>query len=340
MLRSVLATLTLLTSPFAAFAQDSAGRSDARRERVIRVVDSIARDAIGRQVLAGMVVIAIRGPDTLLAGAYGSAEPENDVRMTLAHVFQLASVTKQFTAAAVLTLVQDGRVGLDEPIRRYLSDAPIQGRAVTVRQLLSHTAGIPDYAESPRIASLKRLDLPPDSLVALIATTPFYFEPGEQMRYSNTNYALLGQLIERVSGQPYAAYVEQRVLRPSGAAHAHFCDLEALVKRPARGYTATPDGLRPATYLSPHLPYAAGGFCGTAGDLAAWNAARTRDGAGRCSRRRCTPRWSSPERWREAGVPGTASGWRSATSVDGRPCTTAETSMVSPPSRPTFRPIR
>ena len=71
MLRSVLATLTLLTSPFAAFAQDSAGRSDARRERVIRVVDSIARDAIGRQVLAGMVVIAIRGPDTLLAGAYG-----------------------------------------------------------------------------------------------------------------------------------------------------------------------------------------------------------------------------------------------------------------------------
>ena len=273
MLRSALATLTLLTLPFAAFAQDSAGPSRVPRERVTRVVDSIAHDAIGRQVLAGMVVIATRGPDTLLAGAYGSAEPENDVRMTVAHVFQLASITKQFTAAAVLTLVQDGRVGLDEPIRRYLPDAPIQGRAITVRQLLSHTAGIPDYAESPRIGALKRLDLPPDSFVALVATTPFYFEPGEQMRYSNTGYALLGQLIERVSGQPYATYVEQRVLRPAGAVHAHFCDLQAMVKHLARGYTATPDGIRPASYLSPNAPYAAGGFCGTAGDLAAWNAA-------------------------------------------------------------------
>jgi hypothetical protein len=145
MLRSALATLTLLTLPFAAFAQDSATPSRARRERVTRVVDSIARDAIGRQVLAGMVVIATRGPDTLLAGAYGSAEPENDVRMTVAHVFQLASVTKQFTAAAVLTLVQDGRVGLDEPIRRrdltifagrYDSDVtitPVEGGTGTLR---------------------------------------------------------------------------------------------------------------------------------------------------------------------------------------------------------------
>jgi CubicO group peptidase (beta-lactamase class C family) len=193
--------------------------------------------------------------------------------MTVTHVFQLASITKQFTAAAVLTLVQDGRVELDAPVSRYLPDAPVQGQAITVRQLLSHTAGIPDYAESPRVAALKRLDVPPDTLVALVATTPFYFAPGEQMRYSNTGFALLGQLIERVSGQPYAAYVEQRVLRPAGAAHAHFCDPQALVRHPARGYRATAGGLRPAPFISPHVPYAAGGFCGTAGDLAAWNAA-------------------------------------------------------------------
>jgi CubicO group peptidase (beta-lactamase class C family) len=220
-----------------------------------------------------MVAIVVHGRDTLLARAYGSAEPENDVRMTTAHVFQLASITKQFTAAAVLKLVRDARVDLDAPIRRYLPPAPTQGRAITVRQLLSHTAGIPDYAESPRIGQLKRLDLPPDSFVALVAKTPFYFEPGDQMRYSNTGYALLGQLIERVSGQPYATYVEQQVLRPAGALHAHFCDLQKLVRHPARGYRATPDGLRPAEFLSPHAPYAAGGFCGTAGDVAAWNAA-------------------------------------------------------------------
>jgi D-alanyl-D-alanine carboxypeptidase len=273
MLRSALATMILLAVPFTAQAQDSAGQQVRRRERVAAVVDSIAREAIGRKVLAGMVVIAVHGRDTLLARGYGSAELENDVRMTVGHVFQLASVTKQFTAAAVLALVQDGRVDLDGPITQYLPNAPVQGRTITVRQLLSHTSGIPDYAESPRIPALKRLDLPPDSLVALIATTPFYFEPGEQMRYSNTGFALLGLLIEQVSGQSYATYVEQRVLRPAGAAQAHFCDPQALVRHLARGYAATPDGLRPAAFISPHLPYAAGGFCGTAVDLTAWNAA-------------------------------------------------------------------
>jgi CubicO group peptidase (beta-lactamase class C family) len=271
MIRSALGTVALVTISVAC-TQSTGTKVESSRERVSAVVDSIARDAMGRKVLAGMVVVAMHGSDTLLARAYGWAEPENDVRMTVAHVYQLASITKQFTAAAILTLVQDGRVDLDAPINRYLPDAPIQGRTITVRQLLSHTAGIPDYAESPRIAALKRLDLPPDTLVALVAKTPFYFEPGEQMRYSNTGYALLGQLIERVSGQPYAAYVEQHVLHPVGAVQAHFCDPQAMVRHPARGYTATPEGLRPAAFLSPHAPYAAGGFCGTAGDVAAWNA--------------------------------------------------------------------
>jgi D-alanyl-D-alanine carboxypeptidase len=273
MRRSTRVTLTLLAAPVTAQAQERAGQQVSRREPVAAVVDSIARAAIERKVLAGMVVIAVRGSDTLLARGYGLADVENDVRMTVGHVFQLASVTKQFTAAAVLALAQDGRVDLDAPITRYLPNAPVQGRTITARQLLSHTSGIPDYAESPRIPALKRLDLPPDSLVALIATTPFYFEPGEQMRYSNTGFALLGMLIQQVSGQPYATYVEQRALRPAGATRAHFCDPQALVRHLARGYAATPGGLRPAAFISPHLPYAAGGFCGTAGDLTAWNAA-------------------------------------------------------------------
>jgi CubicO group peptidase (beta-lactamase class C family) len=271
MIRSALATVAIISLPLVACNEPRGEALEGSRGRVRSVVDSIAREAIERKVLAGMVVIAVHGRDTLLSRAYGWAEPENDVRMTRAHVFQLASITKQFTAAAVLALAQDGRIDLDAPIGSYLAHAPTQGRAITVRQLLSHTAGIPDYAESPRIGSLKRLDLPPDTLVALVATTPFYFEPGEQMRYSNTGYALLGQLIERVSGQPYAAYVEQRVLRPAGAVHAHFCDPQRLVRHPARGYTATPGGLRPAAFLSPHVPYAAGGVCGTAGDVAAGN---------------------------------------------------------------------
>jgi CubicO group peptidase (beta-lactamase class C family) len=100
MLRSAPVTITLLTAPFTAQGQDSAEQQVRRRERVAAVADSIGREAIERKVLTGMVVIAVHGSDTLLARGYGSADLENDVRMTVGHVFQLASVTKQFTAAA------------------------------------------------------------------------------------------------------------------------------------------------------------------------------------------------------------------------------------------------
>ncbi|HEY0673632.1 MAG TPA: serine hydrolase domain-containing protein, partial [Longimicrobiales bacterium] len=247
-------------------------RGQAQENRVQAVIDSVAHAALQRDVMAGMVVAAVRGADTLIMRAYGRAEVENAVPMTVQHVFQYASITKQFTAAAVLKLVEEGRVELDAPITRYLPDAPVQGHSITVRQLLSHTAGIADYAESPRIATIKRLDLAPDSLATLVAATPFYFTPGDQMRYSNTGFLLAGQLIAKVSGKPYAAYVQEHVLRPAGAVHARFCDPRALVRQLARGYSATPDGLRPADFISPHAPFAAGGFCGTAHDLVAWNA--------------------------------------------------------------------
>ena len=243
------------------------------RTRVRATLDSVADAAVGGGRAAGLVAVAVRGRDTLVARAYGRADVENDAPLGVDHVFQFASITKQFTAAAVLTLVDSGLVSLDAPITRYLPDAPVQGRAVTVRQLLAHTAGIPDVAESPRLAAIKALDLPPDSVLALVRDTPFYFAPGDQMRYSNTGFLLLGQLVERVSGRPYAAYVEERVLRPAGATGAHFCDPQRLVPKLARGYALGPKGLRPATFIHPHVPWAAGGFCGTATDLTAWNVA-------------------------------------------------------------------
>ena len=267
---STLTLLLVLLAPHTAGAQQMPGNTSAGRVRA--VADSLAQAAIARDVMAGMVVFAQRGRDTLLLRAYGRADVENSVPMTTDHVFQFASITKQFTAAAVLKLVQEGRVALDAPIMTYLPAAPVRGLPITVRQLLAHTSGLPDYAESPRVGVIKRLDLPPDSLLALIAATPLYFEPGEFMRYSNTGFALLGQLIERVSGKPYAQFVEEAVLRPAGARTAHFCDPRALVMHIARGYTATPSGIRPADFISPHAPYAAGGFCGTVHDLAAWNA--------------------------------------------------------------------
>ncbi len=263
-----LLPLALSLLPLAARAQTPSGAAGRARA----ALDSIAEATVGRGQAAGMVAVVVRGRDTLVAKAYGRADVENDVPMTTGHVFQLASITKQFTAAAVLALVDSGVVALDAPITRYLPDAPVRGQPMTVRQLLGHTAGIPDYAESPRGRAVGRLDVPPDTLLALVRDTPLYFTPGALMRYSNTGFVLLGQLIERVTGRPYAAYVEERVLRPAGATGARFCDPEALVPRIARGYALGATGLRPAAFVSPYAPWAAGGFCGTAADLGAWNA--------------------------------------------------------------------
>jgi CubicO group peptidase (beta-lactamase class C family) len=269
----LISALTALVTATSAGAQAHDRAHDRGRDRARAALDSIARAAVDGGRAAGIVALAVRGRDTLVAGAYGRADVENDAPLSVDHVFQLASITKQFTAAAVLTLVDAGRVALDTPITRYLPDAPVRGRPITVRQLLAHTSGLPDYAESPDAESLRPLDPPPDSLLALVRTTPFYFASGDQMRYSNTGFVLLGQLITKVSGQPYATYVEERVLRPAGVARAHFCDLRRLVPRLARGYSATARGIVPAAFISPHVPYAAGGFCGTAADLTAWNAA-------------------------------------------------------------------
>ena len=278
--RSTLALAAALVVGAArpAAAQATAGPAAPGPGRDVAArVDSIANAPVARGEAAGLAVFVVRGRDTLVARGYGRADVENDAPMTAGHVFQLASITKQFTAAAVLALVQDGRVALDSPITRYVATAParalLRGRRPTVRQLLSHTAGVPDYTEAPRGDALKRLDLPSDSLLALARDLPPSFEPGEQMRYSNTGFALLGQLVERVSGRPYAAFVRERVLVPAGVGGAHFCDPRALVPRLARGYEATRGGLRPAEFISPYMPWAAGGFCATAGDLAAWNAA-------------------------------------------------------------------
>ena len=270
--RRPLLVATAAALPLALAASDA--HAQARdRARASAVVDSLARSPVAARQVAGLAVAVVRGRDTLLARAYGSADLENDVPATVGHVFQIASITKQFTAAAVLKLVEAGKVALDDDVTRYLPDAPTQGRHVTVRQLLSHTSGIPDVAELPAFQAVKRRDLAPDSLIALVRGEPFYFPPGEQMRYSNTGYLLLGRLVEKVSGRPYAEYVAEELFRPAGMTASRDCDQRALIPRRVTGYDHTPSGFQRAEFISLRIPFAAGALCSTALDLVAWSRA-------------------------------------------------------------------
>ena len=268
-----IAAAAALLLPALARAQGARGDAVAHRGAAQRI-DSLARAAVASGRVAGLAIVSVHRGDTVVARGYGRADVENDVAMTADHVFELASITKEFTAAAVLRLVAAGRVELDAPITRWIPIAPVQGRTVTVRQLLSHTGGVPDYAEQMgRFPGAARIDVPPESLLTMVRDVPPYFEPGTFMRYSNTGFALLGMLIEKVTGQPYGTWVRDSVLRPAGLASTRYCDHRAIVRHRARGYTLRPSGLENADYLSYSRPYSAGSFCGTAGDLARWNAA-------------------------------------------------------------------
>jgi CubicO group peptidase (beta-lactamase class C family) len=262
-----LAPLLLVLAAAAAQAQPPS------RARAAAVIDSLARAPVDARQVAGLAVAVMKGRDTVLARAYGKADVENDVPTTVRHVFQIASVTKEFTAAAVLKLAEEGKLGLDDDVTRYLPEAPTQGRKVTIRQLLSHTSGIADVAELPSFRGIKRRDLPPDSVLALVRSEPFYFPPGEQMRYSNSGYLLLGQLIEKVSGRPYADFLAETLFRPAGMTDSRYCDQRALIPRRVRGYDFTPTGFLPAEFISLRIPFAAGGLCSTALDLVAWSQA-------------------------------------------------------------------
>jgi len=249
------------------------GQQPARAETLARL-DSVARAFVASRQAPGLSVFVLRGSDTLLLGGYGYANLEDSVPVTPRTVFRIGSLTKQFTAAAVMRMVQEGGVSLEDTLQRFLPTFPTQGHRVTIRHLLTHTSGIKDYtavgAEWQRVA---RLDLPHDSVFALFATKPFDFAPGERFLYDNSGYYLLGVILERVSGQSYDRALAERLFAPLGLANTLYCFTRPLIPRRAQGYARAGEGFVNAEQRSMVLPFAAGGLCSTAPDMVAWTCA-------------------------------------------------------------------
>lgn len=244
------------------------------RARFPAFVDSVVAAAIqGGTAAAGVTVAVVLGRDTLVLKPYGYADLEFDVPTPDGAIYEIGSVTKQFTAAAILLLQADGKLSVDDDLTRYLPDYPTQGRHITIRRLLNHTSGIKGYTEMPEFGAMMTLPLPRDSLVALFSRQPFDFEPGENEVYNNSAFFLLGLIIEKASGMSYADFVQQRLFAPIGMSSSRYCDEQAIQKRRAHGYDTGPRGLIVKRYLDQTWPYSAGSLCSTAGDLIAWNRA-------------------------------------------------------------------
>jgi len=256
-----------------ALATTAARAQDTRA--LVRYVDSVATAAVAEHRTAGVSVAVVKNGRTVLAKGYGFADLENDVPATAETVYRIGSVTKQFTSAAIMRLVEQGKVSLDDTLQKFLPNFPTQGNRVTVRHLLNHTSGIKSYTSlGPKWQRVNRLDLAPDSLVALFANEPFDFKPGDKWLYDNSGYFLLGMIIEKVSGKPYGQYLKDELFTPLGLKSTIYCDQAPLIKHRAQGYAVRPDStFINAEPLSMTQPYAAGSLCSTVTDLAAWTLA-------------------------------------------------------------------
>jgi CubicO group peptidase (beta-lactamase class C family) len=225
------------------------------------------------QSFTGAVLVAIDGKP-VLRRAVGEANREWHIANTVDTRFRIGSATKTFTAVAVLRLVDEGKIALDDPVAKYVPNLPQAWTGVTIRMLLSHTSGVPDYVFAPTFRGREaRLIQTPESLVALVREKPLVFAPGTGWRYSNTGYVLLGMVIEKVSERPYADYLREEFFKPLGMADTGYETEDAVMARRASGYMRTRDGWTTGPFMAPSAAYAAGALYSTVGDLLKWDQA-------------------------------------------------------------------
>ena len=218
----------------------------------------------------GTVLVA-RGDEILHGGGYGMANLEHDMPNTLQTVFRLASLTKPFTAAAVLQLQEQGLLDVNDTVDHYLPDYP-HGGEITINQLLNHTSGTPDY-EFLRPSMTFRDPVSLDELIDIFADLPLDFPPGSQWNYSNSGYAVLTAIIETVSGQNYADYLVQHIFRPLGMDSTGYEDSDAILPHRAAGYTLEGTIYHNSEFFDISNAAGAGGVVSTVLDMYKWDRA-------------------------------------------------------------------
>lgn len=221
----------------------------------------------------GAAVLVEKGGKVVLRKGYGLANVEHDIPVKPETVFALGSVTKQFTAAAILLLEERGKLSVEDELTKYLPDYPTHGKKVTLEHLLTHTSGIPSYTGMPEWLPRRREDLTVEQLLGLFKERPFEFEPGTKWAYDNSGYALLGAVIEKVSGTTYERFVEDEIFKPLGMSRSLYNSWSDIVPNRAAGYDPAGDGWANTDYLSMTSPYAAGALLSTLDDLARWDEA-------------------------------------------------------------------
>lgn len=237
-------------------------------------LDQIAK-AYYRADQPGATVIVVKDGKVLLRGAYGVANLSTKEALQADHVMRLGSITKQFTAVAILQLIEAGKMALNDPVSKFFPDYPASGKRITIEHLLTHTSGIPSYTGKPGFMAKSMTDMSVSEMVDSFKNDALEFEPGTAYKYNNSGYFLLGAIIEKVSGDTYANYVAKHIFTPLGMNNTAHEGHERSQQARAQGYSQLGEVFDPSMKISMTQPYAAGSIASTVDDLAKWDAAIT-----------------------------------------------------------------
>lgn len=304
--------ITLVLLCLFVFQSASAQNATAPSARHITArVDEYMKAAVEVERFSGSILVA-RDGQAIVSKGYGLANVELDVRNAPNTVFRLASITKQFTATAIMMLQERGKLNVNDPFCKYLTDCPAAWQPITIRQLLTMTSGIPGVT-AMELGPLRGLPVPWDQWLAAMKQKPLEFTPGDNFKYANPGYTLLGFIIERQSGKSYGEFLHDNIFAPLGMKQTGYEDPRRIIKHRATGYRQLPgDPVTNVPYAEMIGLYAAGGLYSTTEDLLLWDKALYTD---RLLSRRSRDEMFTPVKEMLPGK-GYAYGWWSSTKFD------------------------
>jgi CubicO group peptidase (beta-lactamase class C family) len=248
--------------------------SVGRSEDLSAKFDEYLARCVELERFSGTILVSREGR-TVLSKGYGWANAEHKVPNTSQTKFRLGSITKQFTASAILLLQERGKLDVHDPISKHLPDAPPEWAGVTTHHLLTHTSGVPNFTSFPDYQKTWMVPSTPAQLIARFRDKPLEFEPGVRFNYSNSGYILLGAIIEKTSGTTYEAFVRENICEPLQLRDTGYDHSTTVLAHRAAGYERLSEVTTNAEYIDMSIPYAAGALYSTVEDLARWDQALT-----------------------------------------------------------------
>lgn len=236
-----------------------------------KAVDSLISPQF-KQNEPGVSILIVRKGNIIYQKAFGSANVELNAAMKPDMVFRIGSITKQFTAIGILQLVEQGKISLQDSIKKYVTDFPSKGYTITIENLLTHTSGITDYSSlNDTTPYIDRWDYTPKFILGKFKNLPLDFKPGAKYGYSNSNYLLLGLIIEAVTKKSYHTYIEENIIKPLGLSHTFYANENTIVPERVEGYTKDKGFYQNCDYQSISLGYACADLLSNTEDLYKWN---------------------------------------------------------------------